>query len=59
MPVLFSSFFDKIELLKSEGNKMITGKLITVEGPEGAGKTTVLEQLIPLLKPKVAQEILT
>ncbi|EFM32890.1 dTMP kinase [Streptococcus pyogenes ATCC 10782] len=59
MPVLFSSFFDKIELLKSEGNKMITGKLITVEGPDGAGKTTVLEQLIPLLKQKVAQDILT
>ncbi|VHG96448.1 thymidylate kinase [Streptococcus pyogenes] len=31
---------------------MITGKLITVEGPDGAGKTTVLEQLIPPVKTK-------
>ena len=38
---------------------MITGKLITVEGPDGAGKTTVLEQVVPLLKERLSQEIVT
>lgn len=38
---------------------MITGKLITVEGPDGAGKTSVLEQVVPLLKERISQEIVT
>ncbi|MDR1606069.1 MAG: dTMP kinase [Streptococcaceae bacterium] len=29
---------------------MIKGILITLEGPEGAGKTTVLQQLLPILE---------
>ena len=33
---------------------MITGKLITVEGPDGAGKTSVLEQVVPLLKERLS-----
>ncbi|MGT2935132.1 dTMP kinase [Streptococcus castoreus] len=36
---------------------MIKGKLITIEGPDGAGKTSVLEKLIPLLNDSVTQEI--
>lgn len=36
---------------------MITGKLITVEGPDGAGKTTVLEQVVPLLKSALAKRL--
>ncbi|ABP91818.1 Thymidylate kinase [Streptococcus suis 98HAH33] len=34
---------------KSEG-KMRNGFFITFEGPDGAGKTTVLQQLLPALQ---------
>lgn len=35
------------------------GLLITFEGPDGAGKTTVLEQVIPWLKKRYGGDILT
>ncbi|CAM4126248.1 thymidylate kinase [Streptococcus penaeicida] len=38
---------------------MSKGKLITFEGPDGAGKTTVLEAIIPLLEKTVHQDIMT
>ncbi|MCS4488739.1 dTMP kinase [Streptococcus sciuri] len=37
---------------------MTNGYLLSFEGPDGAGKTTVLEMLFPLLKEKVSQPIL-
>ncbi|MGT2958643.1 dTMP kinase [Streptococcus bovimastitidis] len=38
---------------------MSKGKLITFEGPDGAGKTTVLEAIIPLLEKAGYQDIMT
>ena len=37
---------------------MTNGYLLSFEGPDGAGKTTVLERLLPLLREKVSQPIL-
>ena len=37
---------------------MTNGYLLSFEGPDGAGKTTVLERLLPLLREKVSQTIL-
>ena len=41
-----------------ESNMMKTGFLISFEGPDGAGKTSVLEALIPLLQSKISNDIL-
>lgn len=38
---------------------MQKGFLISFEGPDGAGKTTVLERLIPLLAPVAKREIIS
>ena len=38
---------------------MLTGKFISFEGPDGAGKTTVLEAILPQLKKLVAKEVIT
>ena len=38
---------------------MKKGMIISFEGPDGAGKTTVLEKVLPLLKEKVEVDILT
>lgn len=38
---------------------MKTGLLISFEGPDGAGKTSVLEALVPLLKEKIGDKIVT
>ena len=37
---------------------MTKGILITLEGPEGAGKTTILQQILPILT-QVGVAILT
>lgn len=37
---------------------MTNGYLLSFEGPDGAGKTTVLERLLPLLREEVSQPIL-
>ena len=38
---------------------MKKGLIISFEGPDGAGKTTVLEHLLPLLREKTARNIIT
>ncbi|MCC9879691.1 dTMP kinase, partial [Streptococcus agalactiae] len=38
---------------------MKKGLMISFEGPDGAGKTTVLEAVLPLLREKLSQDILT
>lgn len=37
--------------------KIVQGIFITLEGPDGAGKTSVIQQLVPLLKEKSKVEI--
>jgi len=50
-------FFDRIEDSKKEMS-MSKGFLVSFEGPEGAGKTSVLEALLPILEEK-GVEVLT
>lgn len=38
---------------------MTEGYIISFEGPDGAGKTTVLNKILPILQEKLAQPILT
>ena len=38
---------------------MTKGYIISFEGPDGAGKTTVLNKVLPILQEKLAQPILT
>ncbi len=38
---------------------MSKGIVITFEGPDGAGKTTVLEAILPILKKQLSQDIIT
>ena len=38
---------------------MKKGLMISFEGPDGAGKTTVLEAVVPLLREKLSQYIPT
>lgn len=38
---------------------MKTGLFISFEGPDGAGKTSVLEALVPLLQEKIGETIIT
>lgn len=38
---------------------MTKGILITLEGPDGAGKTSVLEAILPLLRQSLTQEVMT
>lgn len=59
LAVLFQANFGKIEVTINKGNKMTRGRLITFEGPDGAGKTTVLERLVPLLQAALGQAIVT
>ena len=42
--------FDRIEVISLEGIFMKNGVIISFEGPDGAGKTSVLERIIPLLQ---------
>ncbi|KGR72373.1 dTMP kinase [Streptococcus phocae subsp. salmonis] len=37
---------------------MIKGKLITIEGPDGAGKTSVLARIVSILEARLQQELL-
>ena len=46
----FKLKFDKIEGEKIKGSIMSKGLLISIEGPDGAGKTTVLGSALPRLR---------
>jgi dTMP kinase len=57
--VPFFHIFGKIEIIIIKGNLMTKGIFISFEGPDGAGKTTVLEAILPQLKKLVAKEVIT
>ncbi|ESS16972.1 dTMP kinase [Streptococcus mutans PKUSS-HG01] len=59
MAVPFFHIFGKIEIIIIKGNLMTKGIFISFEGPDGAGKTTVLEAILPQLKKLVAKEVIT
>lgn len=41
------------------GNRMQTGKFVTIEGPDGAGKTTVIKKLVETLQKRGFNHIFT
>jgi thymidylate kinase len=59
LAVPFFHIFGKIEIIIIKGNLMTKGIFISFEGPDGAGKTTVLEAILPQLKKLVAKEVIT
>lgn len=59
LTVFFYLIFGRIVVSKHEGNQMTKGKMITLEGPDGAGKTSVLEHLVRKLEKENKQPIIT
>ena len=45
--------------MNNKVNDLSKGLIITFEGPDGAGKTSVLEALLPLLKAEFDKELIT
>ena len=41
-----------------DGGNNVNGLFITIEGPDGAGKTSILNELYPLLKEVAKTEII-
>ena len=45
--------------MKKEERSIMTGKFITLEGPEGSGKTTVSKELVKILNESGYKVLLT
>ncbi|EPH99044.1 dTMP kinase [Enterococcus faecalis 13-SD-W-01] len=44
--------------MRIDGGKNVNGLFITIEGPDGAGKTSILNELYPLLKKAAKTEVI-